>query len=153
MQVTYSFDQVQRLGIRIQALAGIDRNALLEGIASEVENQTRRRLTQEKESPDGTPWPAWSDDYALTRHGGHSLLENEGPLVDSIESITNDDSVETGSNLIYAAVQNDGGDESMAPGAAAIPSREYLGFSSDNLTDLQHVVDDFIDDAVRELLQ
>ena len=153
LTLNYNMQDVKRLGRRIQALAGIDRNALLEGIASEVEEQTRRRLTREKESPDGTPWPAWSLDYDATRHGGHKLLENEGHLVGSIQSIINDDSVEVGSNLIYAAIHNEGGEEGMAPGPAGIPQREFLGFSSDNLTDLQHVVDDFIDDALKDVLQ
>ena len=43
--------------------------------------------------------------------------------------------------------------EDMAPAPAGIPQRQYLGWSDDNLDDLQNVVDDFIGDIVREAMQ
>lgn len=153
LQLNINMSQIKRLGARIQALGNIDRSELLEGLAAEVESQTRRRLSEEKTAPDGTPWSAWTDDYAATRHGGHSLLESSGALIDSIESVVSDDSVEIGSNLIYAAIHNLGGTEDMAPAPAGIPQREYLGFSDNNLADLQYVVDDFIDAAIQEHLK
>jgi phage virion morphogenesis protein len=153
LQLNINMSQIDRLGARIQALGNIDRSELLEGLAAEVESQTRRRLSDEKTAPDGTPWAAWTDDYAATRHGGHSLLESSGALIDSIESVASDDSVEIGSNLIYAAIHNLGGTEDMAPAPAGITARQYLGFSDDNLTDLQFVVDDFIDAAIQEHLK
>ena len=153
LQLNINMSQIDRLGVRIQALGNIDRSDLLEGIAAEVESQTRRRLSEEKTAPDGTPWVAWSDDYAATRHGGHSLLEGDGALIDSIESVVSDDSVEIGSNLIYAAIQNLGGTEDMAAGPAGIPARQWLGFSGDNLIDINNVVDDFIDAAIDEHLK
>lgn len=152
LQLNINMSQIKRLGARIQALGNIDRSELLEGLAAEVESQTRRRLSDEKTAPDGTPWAAWTDDYAATRHGGHSLLESSGALIDSIESVASDDSVEIGSNLIYAAIHNLGGTEDMAPAPAGITARQYLGFSDDNLADLQFVVDDFIDAAIQEHL-
>lgn len=153
LQLNINMSQIDRLGARIRALGDIDRSELLEGLAAEVESQTRRRLSDEKTAPDGTPWAAWTDDYAATRHGGHSLLESSGDLIDSIESVPSDDSVEIGSNLIYAAIQNLGGTEDMAPAPAGITARQYLGFSDDNLTDLQFGVDDFIDAAIQEHLK
>lgn len=153
LQLNINMSQIERLGARIQALGNIDHGELLEGIAAEVETQTRRRISEEKTAPDGTAWPEWSEDYAATRNGGQSLLESSGALIDSIESVASDDSVEIGSNLIYAAIHNLGGTEDMAPGPAGIPARQYLGFSDDNLSDLQNVVDDFVDAAIDEHLK
>ena len=153
LQMHIDMEHVKRLGLRIQALAHVDFGDLLEGLAAEVESQTRRRLSDEKTAPDGTPWAAWTDDYAATRNGGQSLLESSGALIDSIESVVSDDSVETGSNLIYAAIQNLGGTEDMPAGPAGIPARHYLGFSGDNLIDINNVVDDFIDAAIKDHLK
>lgn len=152
LRLTTNLAEIQRLGVRLNALGDLDRAALLEGIAAEVESQTRRRLSDEKEAPDGTPWPEWSDNYAATRQSQHSLLESTGSLIDSIESVVSDDHAETGSNLIYAAIQNLGGTDDMAPGPAAIPQREFIGLSDGNLIDLQHLVDDFTDDHIRQTL-
>lgn len=152
LRLTSNLAEIQRLGVRLNALGNLDRAALLEGIAAEVESQTRRRLSDEKEAPDGTPWPEWSDNYAATRQSQHSLLESSGSLIDSIESVVSDDRAETGSNLIYAAIHNLGGTDDMAPGPAAIPQREFIGLSDGNLIDLQHLVDDFTDDHIRQAL-
>lgn len=152
LRLTSNLAEIQRLGIRLGALGNLDSADLLEGISAEVESQTRRRLSEEKEAPDGTPWPEWSDDYAATRKPGQSMLESTGALIDSIESVVSDDRVEIGSNLIYAAIQNLGGTEDMPPAPAGVPQREYLGFSEDNLLDLQYLVDDFVDDHIRQTL-
>ena len=58
---------------------------LLESIGAVAESQTRRRISDEKTAPDGTPWAPWSTDYAKTRHGNQSLLQGDGDLLDSIE--------------------------------------------------------------------
>lgn len=154
LQITANIDGIARLPHKLEQLAAWEKAILLEGLAAETESQTRRRINEEKTSPDGTPWEHWSDDYAATRHGGHSLLMGEGDLHDSIESVPlSDDSIAVGSNLIYAAIQDLGGTEDMAPAPAGIPQRQYLGWSEDNLDDLQYVVDDFIGDIVREAMQ
>ncbi|MFB1078141.1 phage virion morphogenesis protein, partial [Photobacterium damselae] len=37
---------------------------LLDALGAVVESQTRRRIADEKESPDGQAWPDWSQAYA-----------------------------------------------------------------------------------------
>jgi phage virion morphogenesis protein len=110
-----------------------------------AESQTRRRISEEQQSPDGEPWQAWSANYAATRHGGQSLLQGEGDLVDSITSEIEGDEALIGSNLIYAAIHQHGGTPDMAPGPAGIPAREYLGFSQDNLDEIETVADRWLD--------
>lgn len=154
LQITANIDDIAKLPRRLDQLAAWEKAILLEGLAAETESQTRRRLNEEKTSPDGTPWEQWSDRYAAKRRSGHSLLMGEGDLHDSIESVpVDDDSIAVGSNLIYAAIHDLGGTEDMAPAPAGIPQRQYLGWSDDNLDDLQNVVDDFIGDIVREAMQ
>jgi len=143
--VQYDLAGVARLQERIAKLGSLDRRGLLEQLAGVAESQTRRRISEEQQSPDGEPWQAWSANYAATRHGGQSLLQGEGDLVDSITSEIEGDEALIGSNLIYAAIHQHGGTPDMAPGPAGIPAREYLGFSQDNLDEIEAVADRWLD--------
>lgn len=129
---------------RVQQALGKAQRALtsglrevLEDVAAEVEDQTRRRLTEDKRGPDGQPWAAWSVAHAATRHGGHSLLEGEGDLVDSIQSAVEGDTVVVGSNLTYAAIHQMGG---AGAGKPELPARPYLGVSTADEDDIVQVV-------------
>lgn len=142
---------IERLGRRIARLADLDRKELASQLASLGESQTRRRIQSEQETPDGTPWAPWSDDYAETRHGGQGLLQGEGDLMDSLTSEADAGSASWGSNLVYAAIHQHGGTEDMAPGPAGIPAREYLGLSAANQDELEAVVDDWLDQQLEQL--
>jgi phage virion morphogenesis protein len=139
--LVYDFADNKRLEQHLAALAMLELSELAEAISFEGEEQTRRRIQQEKESPDGTPWPEWSERYAETRHGGHSLLQGEGSLLDSIQASPEGSTAIWGSNLVYAALQNFGGD----PVGINVPSREYLGLSEENLADIEQLAIDWID--------
>ncbi len=132
---------------RIAALDDLNNELLLDAIGAEVETQTRRRIREEKTAPDGTPWPEWSENYAETRHGGHSLLMGDGDLEDSIQYLIGNDQVEIGSNLVYAAHHNFGGNDI----GTGIPQREYLGFSEENLIDIGDVLIDELNEQLTEV--
>ena len=76
------------------------------------------------------------------RHGGHSLLEREGGLIDSITSDSRDSEAIWGSNLVYAAAQNFGYENNN------LPAREFLGLSEENTQDMLALIDDWIDSVV-----
>ena len=154
LEITVLSPALDGLEARIRNLAaGLgDTRPLLEALGAEVESQVRRRIESERTSPIGEPWPAWSDDYAETRHRGHKLLRAEGGLLDSIQSAVRPHLVETGSNLVYAALHQFGGEPGMAPGPAAVPAREYLGISIDNERDLDAILDEWAGGIVGEAL-
>ena len=141
-------ERVNRLMARLAGVA--DRSDMLERAAAMVESQTRRRISDEKASPDGTPWAPWSDGYAATRHGGQSLLQAEGYLMDIMTySIgLGAHAAYVGSNMIYAAIQQHGGTAQMAPGPAAVPARPYLGISDENLGDIEADLAAWADDLL-----
>jgi len=145
--IVYDFKDIKRLQDRLAKLGNFDHAALLEVVGAEGESQTHRRLREEKTDPEGNAWESWSDDYALTRHGGNSLLMGEGDLDDSVQFVVGIDQVEIGSNLPHAAIHNFGGEEV----GINIPARQYLGFSDENEADLLAVIDDFLDDQLRAL--
>lgn len=85
---------------------------LLQALTAEGESQTRRRIKAGGPGPDGEAWPAWSPDYAKTRHRGHGRLQAQGHLLDSITAFTEGDLVAGwGSHLVYAAIHQLGFDE------------------------------------------
>ena len=136
---------LERLQQRIARIQDMDLTGLKDAIGAEVESQTRRRLDEEKGSSEGDPWEAWSARYAATRHGGNSLLVGQGDLLDSMQYLVDGNQIVIGTNLIYGATHQFG------DGDRGIPERPYLGLSDDNLTDLEDVVDDWVDGQLEAL--
>jgi len=142
LELNYDLSGLTRFEERIGRLTTLDRHQLLDTMGAVVESQTRRRIETEKESPAGESWDDWSPRYAKSRHGGHSLLMNEGNLHDSIQFLVTGGAVEIGSNLVYAAPQQFGLE------SRNIPERPWLGISTDNGAELIDVVDRFLDRVV-----
>lgn len=170
--------ELERYQRMIDALGNpAHKRELLETIGAVAESQTRRRITTEKTAPDGTPWQAWSASYAKTRHGNQSLLQGDGPLLDSIQYQVKGSKVHLGSPLPYAPSIQDGFKGSVnisahtrritqAFGKALkfpvnqtvsaftramnMPQREFLGLSGNNKTELLDTVGDFWSEVMRD---
>ena len=112
-----------------------------------IEKQTKERIAHLKTAPDGTPWAPWSAAYARTRKASQSLLVGEGNpgLLESIMWELDGDELRVGSDLPYAAIHQFGGEPGMAAGPAAIPARPYLGLSDENLTEIEDVLEAWIE--------
>lgn len=138
------FVDMAALQLRIDAMQHLDTRGLMDLVGTEVVTQTQRRIHDEKTSPRGEAWAPWSDRYAKTRTAGQSLLESEGHLVSSMTHVVElqGKSVDIGSNLIYAAMQNFGGAKIGKPG---FPAREYLGMSEANRLDVAQVASAWLD--------
>lgn len=154
LQISVTSPELEGLEARIRRLAAglADTRPLLEALGAELETQARKRIADSGPAPDSSPWPEWSDAYAATRHSGHKLLSSQGHLLDSVQSLVGADFVETGSNLIYAAIQQFGGTGDMAPGPAAIPAREWLGVSARDAGDLDALLDEHFNALAAEAL-
>ncbi len=106
-------------------------------IANLVEDQTKRRISDEKTSPDGARWVPWSEAYDETRnHAKHSLLVGEGNpgLLESIQNYSTGLAAIVGTNLAYGATHQFGSED------GSIPARPYLGLSADNRTEIEALV-------------
>lgn len=115
----------------------------LANIGGLVENQIKDRLGEGR-TPDGEPWAPWSDSYAATRHGNQSLLIASGAYRDSFAWDLSGDDLRVGSNMVQAAILNFGGTDDMAPGPAAIPAREHIGLSAENIQEIEDAIGDWI---------
>lgn len=130
-----------RLAGRLDRLAQLDVEPLLEGIGAEVESQTRRRIQVDKHGPAGEPWPEWSAAYAETRHSGQSLLQGAGHLLDSIGyQVMDDSSVLVGSPLVYAASHQFGDSD------RGIEARPYLGLEGEDLEGVVAMIEDYLEE-------
>lgn len=142
-------------GEALSRLAAADLDAIADVIGQLVESQTQTRLSDERTSPEGVPWQAWSKGYAEGRHGGHSLLVGEGNLRSSVQNYTTGDVVRVGSNLVYAAIHQFGGriepvngdllvfkigGKTVAASSVEIPARPWLGLSAGNRVEIEELV-------------
>lgn len=136
---------------RIRAI-GADMVPLWHDIGAEGEDSTRRRFDTNL-APDGTPW---TPSLRATVVGGKTLVQ-DGFLRDSIVyHLDGPDAVEWGSNLIYAAIHQTGGEIhaktakglafTLATGEFAIvrkvtmPARPYLGLASEDKAEILDIV-------------
>lgn len=137
-------DELSGVGARLDAYAGlIDHNHIVTIVGAVVESQIRRRISDEKTSPDGKAWKAWKPDYAATRHSGHSLLQGEGDYLDSIFYEVSGDTAQVGSDLEYAAIHNFGG-KAGRNRSVDIPARQSFGLSNDNEDEALDVVVEYL---------
>lgn len=129
-------------------LAAFDLEELATDIGAILESGARRRIMEDKRGPDDEAWLPWSEAYDDTRdHDRHSLLVEDGDLHDSVQSYTTGTEVRVGSNLVYAAIHQLGGDTDQ--GHPPIPARPYLGVSAEDGEDIRDLVVGRLADEVR----
>lgn len=137
--------------LTIDGIAQAPTGELMEGIGRLVQEQTRRRIEEEKTSPAGAAWQP--------NRAGTSILLQSGALSRSIDYLAGDDSVQVGSGLVYARIHQEGG--SIVPKDASalvfklgnrlvfaqkvdIPARSYLGLSAANQTEVVETAEDWL---------
>ncbi len=162
MSVTYRIEiddrQVQSALDRLIA-AGQSPREIMRDIAAYGESSTRDRF-KEGVAPDGSAWkPSWR----VQERGGKTLIDS-GRLVNSITSDSGDDYAEWGSNAIYAAIHQAGGEirpktaKSLffrTPGGegrklqkVTIPARPYLGINEQDEENIIDIVNSHLQNAV-----
>lgn len=139
VSLQYDLREIDRVNRYLQQVGDMDQRDLLDIVGSTVESQTRRRIEDQEGAPDGSDWTAWSEAYAKTRHAHHGILLGEGDLFDSLGYVPGSDSVEIGTNMIYAATHQFGDDD------RGIPARPYLGLSDDDERELEGVVNEYLE--------
>lgn len=125
---------------------------IADDVGSLVENQTKRRIADEKTSPEGQPWAPWSLGYAArlsrpNRTTARSLLVGNPNLLPSIQSLVTGSDIVVGTNMVYGAIHQFGGDTSQ--GHPPIPARPYLGLSIENATEVQDLVLERVEEVLR----
>lgn len=118
-------DRISAIEKKLQANGTLKR--LLGAI---LKRQTQDRITTEKAAPDGRPWAPWSESYAATRGGGHSLLRDTDGLLNSIKARVTKDGAAVTSQLLYASANQ--------------KTRPFMGVSKANSLEIEEFVVDWI---------
>ncbi|MCL7931632.1 phage virion morphogenesis protein [Halomonas llamarensis] len=123
---------------------GEDLTAPMKSIGEEMINRTQQRF-RDKEAPDGTPWAANSP-VTQKRKGHGRVLEGESnELSKQFSYSAASDSVEWGSLMVYAAMQNFGGTKAEFPHLwGDIPAREFIGLSDDDEDEVLAILADHL---------
>ena len=98
---------------------------------------------QDGVGPDGV---AWETSQRAEKNGDKTLLDR-GHLRDSITYIPSRDSLEVGSNMIYAAIHQLGG-EAGRNHSVVLPARPYLGISDDDNDAIHDILSDWMGETI-----
>ncbi len=120
-----NLDAIDDKVVSMLAAAG-DLTAVMDDIGASLVVSTQDRF-ERGETPAGQPW---EPSQRVIQHGGQTLIDHSH-LVSSMTHNPFRDSVEAGTNMVYAAIQNFGGQAGVA-GAATIPAREFMGFDAED---------------------
>lgn len=144
--VNIDISELQELSaiLNHSALSSTDRMKLMKGLGTEIVEQSRSRILETQEDPEGNKWQDYADSTlrGLKAKGLEkvvSLLNREGYLHQSIDVQQSGQwSVLVGSDREYAGVHQWG----YKP--KNIPARAYLGLSSDDISDLTELAEIFL---------
>lgn len=133
-------ERFDRLARRVE-----DTSDLMDEIGSMLVASTQDRF-ERSTGPDGRAWPQ-SVRVQMTQGTAKTLLDT-GRLMTSITHEPGNDQVEVGSNVIYAAIHQMGGQAGRGH-AATIPARPYLGLSGPDEREISRILDDYLAGALQ----
>lgn len=149
--------EIGRALVNLQLKMGDLRSALDE-IGSMIVASTQQRFIEGRD-PDGMPW---KPSHRATSENGQTLVLG-GYLRDSIVHAVGRDSVEIGTNLIYARIHQFGGTIRAKSGKnlrfkvgnrwvskpeVTIPARPFLGLSEADAAEIHTIIKDYIEEAL-----
>lgn len=133
----------------------LDLSPLMDQIGNAMELTTHERFEGEHD-PDGNPWKP----SIRARTQGGKTLTKDGHLDNSVTHASSSDSVEIGSNLIYARIHQQGGTISGKTGnlrfrlpgklgfrsveSVLIPARPFLGIGGDDEETIGELTGDYL---------
>ena len=125
------------------AAAGFLDKAVFTAIGEELLLSTDARFDSQT-APDGRPWEPLNSKYAAWKrafHGHDRILKLRGYLRDTLRYQATNVSVAIGSNRIYSAIHQFGG-QTGREHKATIPARPYLGVPDDDVAAILEIIED-----------
>lgn len=138
----------RRVRARLLALQSklADPSPAMAEIAEVMLNGVQDRFGSETD-PEGGRWKAHSAATVARRGGRATLLRERGRLIGSIHPASDRTSARVGTNLVYGAIHQFGGQAGRGH-ATTIPARPYLGFSAEDLDRIREVLEDWLANEV-----
>jgi phage gpG-like protein len=144
--VEIKLQEIDKLARKLNefVISGGDKARLLKSLGMVIEEQVKERIDITKQDPDNKKWDPWKEStlqYLQKYFPKASLLYREGGLLDSIEhQMKGSDTILVGSSKEYASYLQEGTNKMVA--------RKFLGFGTDDITELQDAVDEFMKEQV-----
>lgn len=150
ISITVDITDFEGVFRKLRPIFDFNAEQLMTDIASKGDEQTRRRIEEEKTAPDGTPWKA-------NQEGTSVLMKTGQHLLYSIAWTASADIAEWGSTWEYAHVHQDGmtiipkeaerlafkvGGKTVFAHEVTIPARPFVGISTDNEREIVELVTD-----------
>ena len=128
----------------LDRLGDFDRRAMFEEIGEHLVSSTVMRFRRGV-APDGA---RWAPSVRVLNNPGDKTLVDFGHLRDSITYRASGSGVEAGSNLVYAAIHQFGG-ETGRNHATHIDARPFLGLDGDDEKEIEAIIAAHIERATR----
>ena len=152
IDIQYDDREVQR-GLNRLLRAAEDLSPAMREIAGHLVDAAEGSL-ERQESPAGAPWQPLAEGTRAERRrkgygAGRPILERSGDLIRSVVGEHDAGSAAAGTNLVYAAIHQFGGEAGMPPGPAAVPARPFLGVDDDTREEILDTIRGYLRAAVR----
>lgn len=115
---------------------------MFDEIGSYLDSSVDQRF-QNGVDPSGAPW---QESNRAKNEGGKTLIDHS-ILVNSITHIASGKGVEQGTNLVYAAIHQFGGNAGRNK-ATELVARPFLGINADDENEINAIVKDFLKEAL-----
>ena len=142
-------DAFQRL-----ANLGTDPTVITRAAVAVLASESEDAFAAQADPSTGRPWQPLTDRYRekLDKSGrnGPMLQRSQGGLALSLSTSYSATRAVIGSNKIYAAIHQYGGQASMPPGPAAVPARPYMGLSPQGVSDIVTIINQKHAEALRQ---
>lgn len=150
VSIAYDERALQAALNRLSVLVDFSGVTLMEEIAALGESQTRRRITDEKTGPDGTPWAPNLEGTSILQRTGQNLLASVAFDYSADEAIW-------GASWEFAHIHQEGatitpktaaalrfkiGNRTVHAKSVTIPARPFVGLSADNLAEIDDLITD-----------
>jgi len=156
ISIKVDIDELNRALARIEGIADAPLEELADGIGRLVQEQTRRRIEEEKTSPESVPWRPNREDTPI--------LYRTGALSRSVDYVASAAGVTVGSGLVYAGVHQGGatirptsakalafqlGGRLVFARSVTVPARPWLGLSADHRDEIVEAAEDWLGDLLQ----
>jgi phage virion morphogenesis protein len=122
-----------------------DVTPMMDEIGAMLVTSTQDRF-EKGQGPDGDDW--LQSIRVQEAQGNAQTLVDSARLRDSITHEPGNDQVEVGTNVIYGAIHQFGGQTGRNK-SVTMPARSYLGISSDDEREIENIVDDYLAEALQ----
>lgn len=148
IQIDYDDRQVTQMLQRLIDAGTSPRPALKE-IGEDLADSAKKRF-ETTSGPDGAPWERNAASTIKRKGRDKPLTGKTGKLMDQINyQLIADDTLEVGSPMVYAAMQQFGGSKTQFPSLwGDIPARPFIGISGGDEENIIGIFNRYLRDAI-----